>query len=503
MNFLMEALALLSPLFAAAAIILFFARERQRRRLQAQAVQLATLAAQAEALSRDANDSEELRKQNAEYLEQKSIALTQMQETEKKLQAALAERDAFLRQKDAALAAQAEAEKALALMQQRVTETEKRMQDWEKQRAEMEKTAKASILEAGSQLSSKLLEDHKREAEAAKKQAEEAAKKNAETLLEQMQSVTKSVAAIQAQSAQTQDKMATVWRALTTPAGAGQLSEVALENTLKNLGLEPQRDFIMQHGLSSSENGKLRPDAVIFLPQDMVMVIDSKASKFLMEIAEAEQKGEATDALLKGLAATMNKHLDDLKNKDYETAIRAAYRESGRSGSITATHMVMYVPGEGAIDQLKRADAQFMQKAEKRGIIVASPASLLGLLLLAKHNMGLVKQSENHDRIITSVQQLMDNVVSMLVHAEKVGKGIKSAADNYDFFARSVNRNVLSKMRQLSGFGVSPAKSKTIPARLGGFEVRVTEDTMLIEGEAELVEEQQMIEDLNKKKVVA
>jgi DNA recombination protein RmuC len=247
----------------------------------------------------------------------------------------------------------------------------------------------------------------------------------------------------------------------------------------------------------------LRPDAVIFLPQDMVMVIDSKASKFLLEIAEAEEKGVVADELLKGFAQTMNKHLNDLRTKDYEAAIRAAFEGSGRSGAISATHIIMCVPSEAAITHLKQADGQLLQKAEKLGIIVASPASLFGLLSLARHNLGLVRQSENHDRIITNVRQLMDNIIVMLSHAEKVGKGLENASKHYGSFSASINRNVLSKMRQLTGFGIVPAKSKALPDRLSTFEVRSGEEPLTIEGEVETVDDTNAIEDFSKQKISA
>jgi DNA recombination protein RmuC len=497
MNILLQLAALLCPIFMAAAFLLLFSLLNARRRAQRLAIQLATLTAQSEAQARDSEEAKSLKEQNRTFLEQKSIAETKLQEMEKKLQAALVDRDAFLKQKDEALAHYALAEKNLALVKQHSDDVETRMQDWELQRSESLKAAKASILEAGGQLSSKLLEDHKREAEAAKKEAEEAAKKNAATLLEQMQTITHSVAALKEQTSQNKDKMSTVWRALTTPAGVGQIAEIGLENSLKNLGLEPQRDFIMQYHVGS-EAGNLRPDAVIFLPQDMVMVIDSKASKFLLDLVEAEQGGIPEDDLLQGLARTMNDHLNALTSKNYAAAIRGAYKEAGRSAEITATLSVMYVPSENTMTYLKRADAAFMEKAEKKGIIIATPSSLSGLLSLARYNIGLMRQSENHDRIITQTQQLMDTVITMLGHAEKVGKGLKTAVSSFDSFAKSANRNVLPKLRKMKTLGVKPEKNAEIPARIVGFA-----DDMQIEGEVETLSEATVIEDFSKKKLSA
>lgn len=440
-------------------------------------------------LEKEAAEARSQRAENAAMLEQKTIAITERQETERRLEMALAERQQFLQQKDIAQAGEAKARQELALMQQKLAESEKRMQDWELQRTEALSAAKASILEAGGQLSSKLLEDHKREREAAQKEAETNAKKHAETLLEQVNNLTKSVATIGSQSTQTQEKMATVWRALTTPAAAGSLAEVGLENSLKNLGLEPVRDYMIQYSVAGQDQSRLRPDAVVFLPQDMVMVIDSKASKFVLEIAETEVQGKDNAEALQKLSKTMNDHLKALVSKDYREAIRSTYRDSGRIGELSVCLSVMYVPSESAITHIRNADPAFIERAEKNNIIVASPASLHGLLSLARYNIGLQRQSENQEVLISQVQGLIDSVITMLSYAENVGKGIKSAADNFDKFTRSANKNVFSKMRKLTTLGIRPSKGKELPKPLPGFEVRTQEDLLLIEGEVETVQD--------------
>jgi DNA recombination protein RmuC len=310
--------------------------------------------------------------------------------------------------------------------------------------------------------------------------------------------VTKSVAELRGHTSENTEKMSTVWRALTSPAGAGYLAEVGLENSLKNLGLEPVRDYVMQYAMSSEESGSLRPDAVIFLPQDMVMVIDSKASKFLIEIAQAQENGSETEALA-SLKKTMNEHLKALISRNYSAAIQAAYKESGKGEKLRTVLNVMYLPSDNAVAHIKRADPEFLQKTEKAGIILAGPASLSGLLSLARFNIGMARQAANQDVIVECVQELMDNIVTVLNYAEKMGKGLKSAADNFDQFARSVNRRLLPKVRQLASLGVKPMRTKELPGRISSYEVRLSDDALMIEGEAEAVEEMGVIETFPKK----
>ncbi|MEI6730154.1 MAG: DNA recombination protein RmuC [Pseudomonadota bacterium] len=370
------------------------------------------------------------------------------------------------------------------LLKQKAEENERRMLDWENYRKESMQAAKASILEAGSQLSNKLLEDHKREAEAAKKAGDEAFIKNSQILLEQFSNVTNVVSVLKDQTAVTQEKTAALWRTLASPAGAGYLAEVGLENSLKNLGLESGRDYIMQYSINNNDGGNLRPDAVIFLPQDMVMVIDSKSSKFILEIAETYDELSQSQAL-QNLKDTMNKHLRDLTSKNYSLAIANLYKESGRADKLSSILNVMYLPSENAVSHIKKADPEFVAKVEKAGIILAGPASLIGLLSLARLNIGMMRQAENQDLIVQNIQDLMDNIVTVLSYSDKLGRSIKSANDSFDQFAKSVNSRMLPKMRKLIGLGINPAKSKDLPNRITSYDIRPADDMPMIENSLE------------------
>ncbi len=142
----------------------------------------------------------------------------------------LAERTDLRRQLDEAIAAKYDAQKQVDLANQKMTDLEVRMKDWESQREESLRTAKAAILEAGGQMSSKLLEDHKREQESAKKEQEARIQQTTKDLLEQVGTITQSVASLRDQTSDTQARMDTVWRSLTSPGAAGQLAEVGPPN---------------------------------------------------------------------------------------------------------------------------------------------------------------------------------------------------------------------------------------------------------------------------------
>ena len=386
-----------------------------------------------------------------------------------------------LRVRDDALERLRAAESQAALRLQEVVEIKKRMDDWEKTKAESLQAAKAAVLATASELSSKLLEDHKRESGAANKDAEERVRKTTEALLTQVQELTKTIAALNKQVDQNRDTMDTVWRALSSPGGAGHFAEIGLENSLKSFGLEKGRDFMIQHTI---EGKGIRPDAVVFLPGSTVLVIDSKASKFLLDLA-ADDGAANQEESYRNLGRTMNQHLKSMADKNYKAEIVASYREAGRNGEIKRIMTVMYLPNEGAVEKLLRADGEFVRKATRLEMTIAGPSALACLIGFARVEIDLGKQAENHERIIQGTQALLDSISIVVEHTQRVGKGLRTAAESYVKLTSSINTRLLPRTHGLLAHGVRPQRHGEIPKSITGFQIIQLESGELIEGEVE------------------
>jgi DNA recombination protein RmuC len=380
---------------------------------------------------------------------------------------------------DAAAAARLAAETELAATRQRVVDTQQRIVEFERLKEESLQATRAAVLTTAQELSSKLLEDHKRENAESKEDAAKRVAAYSETVLKQMETLLGTIAAIDGRVQAHNKVLDTVWRSLSNPSGAGQLAEVGLANTLKNFGLEQGRDFQLQFTTQDEDGRRLRPDAVVFLPSNGVMVIDSKASKFLLDIATAEGT-EREDESYRNLARTMNQHLKALGEKDYANAIRTAWRESGREHEVTRIVSVMYLPNEAALDKLNRADAEFLHNARARGIYLAGPTTLHCLISLASAEINLERQVENQQRIVTAAEALIEGLCGSLAHVATVGKNLSAAAEAFSKFAGSTNRFVLGRARKLAAMGLEPGKR--LPPNLPVFQV--TQLNQVIEGQA-------------------
>jgi DNA recombination protein RmuC len=418
-----------------------------------------------------------------------ATAETRLQSVQEGLAAALADRDTAQTARDAALQGQRQAETRVALAEQERLAVLQRMADWETTKAQMLEATKAAMLTTTQAVSSKLLEDHKREAEAQKKDSAEQIKKTTEELQGHVGKLNESVSVLHGQVQQTTGRTETILRALSNPAGAGHYAEIGLENSLREFGLQPGRDYIIQHTIEGSEDGsRLRPDAVVFLPGNTVLTIDSKASKFLLEAADAEGTDEEAAAYAK-LARTMNQHLKDLVSKDYASALQATYRKAGKGERIVRAINIMYLPTEGGIERLGRADAGFQKKAVQENIVVCGPTGLMSYIGFARIEINLGQQAENQQKIIDAAQRLIESVSQVIGHVAGVGKGLKTAAESHAKLVGSINSRLLPRQRTLANLGVHQAKQKGLPGNLPSLQVVLQDSGDLIEGESEEIDE--------------
>lgn len=113
-----------------------------------------------------------------------------------------------------AVTARLAAERELATVRQQLVDGERRFGDFERLRRESLQAAQAAVLTTAQQLSSKLIDDHKRENDTAKKESEERVRQASEQLVKQVDEIAKAVHQLSGQVQQKGEVLDTVWRAL-------------------------------------------------------------------------------------------------------------------------------------------------------------------------------------------------------------------------------------------------------------------------------------------------
>ena len=351
------------------------------------------------------------------------------------------------------------------LLSQQNEQMNVRIKEWELMREKTIEHAKAAIFEVGGKLSSKLLEDHKRETEEAQKKNQQKFIETTEILNKQFENIVNSVSNLGEQVRDSKQTVDIVRQALLSPSGAGNLAEITLENILKNSGLISGLDYIMQYSFKSVvDDESLRPDAIIFLPGDNLMIIDSKASKFFTEIAENQN-----DQLLKDkLSFSMRNHIKQLSSKNYQDKIKENIKDKQALNHVS---MIMFLPSETALETLRLCDNEFMDKAWQNQIYPAGPIGLVNILSHAKFQIMHDNQVKNYNIIINEVSSLLGNLSVLYEHARKLGLALQSASVNFDKFAGTFNSRIVSKAKKLANLGIVSSNKKLIPNLIERYQV--------------------------------
>ena len=253
------------------------------------------------------------------------------------------------------------------------------------------------------------------------------------------------------------------------PKARGRWGEQALKNVLEQCGLGHHTDFVSEHSIES-EDGRLRPDAIVRVPGNKLLVIDAKVSlNDYQDAFEAESDTDRERFLDKHLAS-MKSHIQALGAKGYQSQFDEA-----------PDYVVMFVPGEHFINAAIEHDAKRRTRlgddallnsddlwnyAFKQKVLLASPTNLVAIArtvaqvwrqdTIAKEAMEIGKAgAELYGRLETAAQ-----------HLKRVGGGLETAVSNYNKFVGSFERNVLTSGRRLADKGIEIGKREIEPVPL-------------------------------------
>ena len=407
-----------------------------------------------------------------------AVAIERAQQAQEENERLRAEVLASEKEKDTLRESLWEGEKREALALQKVEAIEIRLREFSEAKTQFEQYAKSAALATGNELSNKLLTDHQRAREETHKQFEQFTKLATEQLTQKQQELGNALSKVQGQVDASTGQLAVLVRAMQNPIGAGAEGEIVMNNILQQHGFTPGVDYELQVHLAGEE-GTLRPDCVIYLPNQHGIIVDSKASQHVFALFRAEGTPEFDEAF-KDIQNTMRQHAKALGGKTYQESLRKLKNRNDQP--ISRTTLVMFIPNDEVVTRLMHKDPNLMQYLRDHNIVLAGPATLSGLFLTARSLINEARQVDAQAEIMELTRELMADFITSLGYADDVMKGISNSAKAYDKFGGSL-RNALSKMRKLATKGVQPAKNKQIPSGLARYSIHREDDILSLEAE--------------------
>ena len=242
-------------------------------------------------------------------------------------------------------------------------------------------------------------------------------------------------------------------KALRQPHVRGRWGEIQLRRVVEMAGMMAHCDFVEQES-AESEDGRLRPDLIVKLPGGRQIVVDSKAPiAAYMEAHEA-----ATDELRK---AKIQLHAQQMR-RHLEALVRKSYWEQFEP---TPEVVVMFVPGEAFYHAALEADPDLLDNALAQRVIIASPASLVGVLRAASYGWRQESIEENARAISQLGQELHARLSTMIDHLAKMGRSLNGALNSYNDAIASFESRVLVSARKFKELGATSQEAEIIELR--------------------------------------
>ena len=217
----------------------------------------------------------------------------------------------------------------------------------------------------------------------------------------------------------------------------GDLGEEALEQILSDSGLkEGTNYFTQQH---NTVDGQLvKPDIVVQLANGGNLVIDSKFPYDDFRRAVEEEDPARQEEHYKKHANAVLKHVKELSKKEY-----FSYLNSSPEYTVLYLNSVIYYY------HALRVIPDFVQQANKLGIVVATPEIVIPLL------SGVMQQWKEHkvmadiSKVTNEVSMLHDRLSVFIGHLSDVQKAIAKAGSKVNIAFKSFNRRVLPSIQRI------------------------------------------------------
>ncbi|MGR5067239.1 DNA recombination protein RmuC [Vibrio alfacsensis] len=235
----------------------------------------------------------------------------------------------------------------------------------------------------------------------------------------------------------------------------GNWGELMLENVLDNSGLRLGTDYKREASFSTEE-GKLRPDVIVHLPQGKHLVIDAKTSlNAYTRYVNSDSAKERNIALSEHCNAIRSR-LTELSSKDYWNL----------PGLNSPEVVIMFIPIESAYVEALKADETLFQLALEENILIATPTTLLTSLNIVRQLWRFEEQNKHTAELANRAQKFYEKLNSFLVSMQSVGSQLDKAKGTYDKALGQLytgRGNLIKQASEFKDLGVSVKKSLPEP----------------------------------------
>lgn len=284
--------------------------------------------------------------------------------------------------------------------------------------------------------------------------------------------LTEKMQAVVAGQLQVRDEASVLSRALTQPKAAGDWGEFHLERLAESAGMSAFCDFDVQ--ASTEDDGRtLRPDVLIKMPGEKVVIVDSKTPLAPYREACAAEDPDQQKRHLQLFARGVKAHVKKLSAKQYADKFPSAL-----------DFVVMYMPGDQFYSAAIEHERSLVDEAVKHRVLIATPSTFLGLLRTIAYAWQQEKVAETARDIAEHGCTLHERLCVYLRHVDNVSRRMSSLVEAQNKAVGSLEHSVLPEARRFPELGAVAADKVLPETREVTREVRSMQVPEFVEGSA-------------------
>lgn len=234
--------------------------------------------------------------------------------------------------------------------------------------------------------------------------------------------------------------------ALRRPEVRGQWGEMTLRRLVELAGMVEHCDFAEQVH-TQGPDGALRPDMIIHLPENRLLVVDVKTplDAYLAAV-------EAPDDAAREVA--LERHARKVRERVRELAAKAYWSQFERSPEF----VILFIPGDQFLSAALSRDPTLLDDALNQHVILATPTSFVALLKAVAYGWRQVALAENARQICDLAADLYKRLAVFTGHLARMGQRLGAGVEAYNSAVGSLERQVLPSARRFTELGVQARK---------------------------------------------
>lgn len=231
---------------------------------------------------------------------------------------------------------------------------------------------------------------------------------------------------------------------------AGDWGEMVLERILQDSGLAEETHYKLQESFSG-DNGRQRPDAVIYLPDNKNLIIDSKVSLKAYSDWVAATDDVERERLRREHFSSVKSHMQGLASRKYAEI----------EGLTTPDFVIMFIPNDAAFMLALQHDRTLYDQAYKQRITIVGPSNLMAVMMTIDHLWKQENQRKNMLEIAARGEALLDKFSGFIESMDEIGSRIGQAEKAYNDAKAKLytgNGNLVRQATMLRDLGVKAKK---------------------------------------------